>query len=230
MDIITIEIQNNQLNKINRAITQRIFHLENDYANEERKRISKEIHDTAGYVFVNLIMMLQAASAIFYKEPERAKNLIDDTRDYAESGINEIRHILRNIRNYTSKPISLQNEIYSTGNAFSRATDVEIKINYGNWPITFSDKIDSFYILFMQESLTNALKHGHANSISISCWRNEIVHTMKITDNGIGTTLPVKKGIGITALEDAVSYYNGTIKIKSDSSGFSIQVSVPNEQ
>ena len=228
--IKSLEILNSQLNKINRSVSQKIFHIENDSTNEERKRISKEIHDTAGYVFINLIMMLQAASAIFYKEPERAKTLIEDTRDYAERGINEIRHILRNIRNYTSTTISLQNEIYSTGIAFSRATEVEININFGNWPNKYSDKIDSFYILFMQESLTNALKHGHASSISISCWKNENSHTMRITDNGIGATLPIKKGIGITALEDVVSRYNGDIIIRSGNIGFSIQVTIPNEQ
>lgn len=225
--IKSLETLNNQLNNINHSVSQKIFSLQNVTSNEERKRISKEIHDTAGYVFVNLIMMLQAASAVFYKDSKKAENLINDARNYAERGINEIRHILRKIHNYTPVRISLQNEIYDTGTAFSRATGVEININYGNWPHSFADNIDSFFLSFMQESLTNALKHGHASSISISCWGDEYFHTMSITDNGTGIKMPIKKGIGITALEDEVNRYHGRIVIKSECAGFGIQVSIP---
>ena len=224
-----LELFNEQLNKINRSISQKLFSLENDATIEERKRISKEIHDTIGYVFVNLIMMLQAASAVFYKDTKKAESLIKDARDYAERGINEIRHILRNIRSHSTARISLQNEMYKLGAAFSRATEVKIDFNYGDWPRSISDNIDSLYLSFIQESLTNALKHGHATQISISCLKNNNSYLMSITDNGRGTILPVKKGIGITALEDVVSLYNGNVIIKSDRVGFSINVSIPNE-
>jgi signal transduction histidine kinase len=225
-----LEILNNQLNEINNSVSNKIFSLENDSTNEERKRISKEIHDTAGYVFVNLIMMLQAASAVFNKDSKKAENLINDARDYAERGINEIRHILHEIRNYAPTRISLQNEMYNIGKAFNRATEVKVNINYGNWPQIFSDRVDSLFLLFIQESLTNALKHGHASSISISCWKNEHSHTITIADNGVGTTLPIKKGIGITALEDMVNRYNGYLIMRSDETGFSIQVLIPNDE
>jgi signal transduction histidine kinase len=48
-----LEHFNLQLDKINRDITTKMFRLQNDTTLEERKRISKEIHDTAGYVFIN---------------------------------------------------------------------------------------------------------------------------------------------------------------------------------
>jgi signal transduction histidine kinase len=226
-NIKSLRTLNEQLNKINHSVSEKIFRLQNEIAIEERKRISKEIHDMAGYVFINLIMMLQAASAVFYKDTKKAETLINDARDYAERGINEIRHILRNIRDYTPVKISLQNEINNIALAFSRATEVNININYGNWPGSISDNIDSFFLSFMQESLTNALKHGHASSISISCWNEENVYTMTIIDNGSGAVLPIKKGIGITALEDFVNRYNGDVRIRSDITGFSIQVSFP---
>jgi signal transduction histidine kinase len=226
-NIQSLQMLNKQLNKINDSVSEKIFRLQNETTIEERKRISKEIHNTAGYVFINLIMMLQAASAVFYKDTKKAETLINDARNYAERGINEIRHILRNIRDYTPVKISLQNEINNIALAFNKATEVNININYGNWPGSISDNIDSFFLSFMQESLTNALKHGHASSISISCWHKENLYTMTIIDNGSGAALPIKKGIGITALEDFVSRYNGDVRIRSDITGFSIQVSFP---
>jgi signal transduction histidine kinase len=223
----SLEFENTKLNEINHATSQRIFGLQNDTTQKERNRLSKEIHDTAGYVFINLIMMLQAASAVLYKDIKKADKLVSDSRDYAERGINEIRHLLRNIRDYTPVRLSLQNEFYNVGESFQKATDVEIDIEYGAWPKTLSKNLDSFFISFMQEALTNALKHGHATTVSVLCWANETYIGVTITDNGAGASLPIKKGIGITAMEDVANQFEGSITIKTGKNGFKITAAIP---
>jgi signal transduction histidine kinase len=225
----TLELINAQLDKINRDITAKIFRLQNDTTLEERKRISKEIHDTAGYVFINLIMMLQAVSAILYKDTAKAENLINDARDYAERGINEIRHILRHIRAYSPVPPGIQNVLFDIGQSFQKATGVELTIDYGNWPASFSKKLDSFFISLLQEALTNALKHGNATAVTVMCWTNASHIAMRITDNGKGAVLPVRKGIGISAVEDFTDQQNGSLSIQAGETGFKITVTIPLE-
>lgn len=226
---LTLEVENRRLNEINHITSQRIFSLQNDTTQRERNRLSKEIHDTAGYVFINLIMMLQAASAILRLDIQKADKLIGDARDYAERGINEIRHLLRDIRDYTPVTLSLQNELYNVGESFQKATDVVIDIEYGPWPKTFSKNIDSFFISFMQEALTNALKHGHATNVSVLCWDNGSHAGMTITDNGGGAEFPIKKGIGITAMEDVATQLNGNITIRAGKNGFKISAVLPGQ-
>jgi signal transduction histidine kinase len=222
-----LEIENKRLNEINHVTSQRIFSLQNDTTQRERNRLSKEIHDTAGYVFINLIMMLQAASAILHRDIQKADRLIGEARDYAERGINEIRHLLRDIRDYSPITLSLQNELYNVGESFQRATNVTIDLEYGPWPKTFSKNIDSFFIAFMQEALTNALKHGHAANVSIVCWDNGSHTGMTVTDNGGGSELPIKKGIGITAMEDAATHLGGSIAIRTGENGVKISAVIP---
>jgi signal transduction histidine kinase len=216
-----------KLDEINNAISQRIFGLQNDTTQKERNRLSKEIHDTAGYVFINLIMMLQAASAVLYQDIKKVDKLLGDARDYAEMGINEIRYLLRDIRDYSPVHLSLQNEFFNIGDSFQKATDVEIDINYGPWPKALQKNLDSFFISFMQESLTNALKHGHAAHISVLCWDSGTHIGMTVTDNGNGADLPIKKGIGITAMEDVVNEFGGLISYRSDKTGFKITAAIP---
>ena len=218
---LNLQLENKKLNQINHAISQRIFSLQNDSAQKERNRLSKEIHDTTGYVFINLIMMLQAIRAILHRDISKADKLIGEARDYAERGINEIRHLLRDIRSYTPTQFSLQNELHDLGESFQKATGVEIVFEYGDWPKSISEKTDSFFISFMQEALTNALKHGNASQISVQCWSENRRLGMSILDNGSGAIFPINKGIGITAMEDVVSEYGGSIAIKSDM-GFKI--------
>jgi signal transduction histidine kinase len=226
----SLENINLKLEKINRQVADRMFSLQNDTTLEERKRISKEIHDTAGYVFINLIMMLQATSAILYKDIGKAEKLINDARDYADRGINEIRHILRNIRDYMPVQISLQNELFDIGESFRKATDVALTIEFGNWPVSFSKELDSFFKSFMQEALTNALKHGHASAITIMCWDNASRVSMRVSDNGGGMNSPIKKGIGISAMEEFLNRHNGTLVIQSDKGVFKITASIVTEE
>jgi signal transduction histidine kinase len=225
----SLEFENKKFNEINHAISQRIFNLQNDTTQKERNRLSKEIHDTAGHVFVNLIMMLQATLAILHKDIDKADNLISDARDYAERGINEIRHLLRGIRDYTPAWMSLQNKLYDVGKSFQKATNVEIIIEFGTWPKTLSKDLDSFFISFMQEALTNALKHGNASTVSVLCWADKARLAMTITDNGGSACLPIKKGIGITAMEDMASTLDGAITIKTSDAGFKITASIPKD-
>jgi signal transduction histidine kinase len=227
--VSSLDLMNIKLDKINHQITDRMFSLQNDTTLEERKRISKEIHDTAGYVFINLIMMLQATSAILHKDIDKAEQLINDARDYADRGINEIRHILRNIRDYTPASISLQNELFEIGESFKKVTDVGLDIEFGNWPISFSEALDAFFKSFMQEALTNALKHGNATGITIICWMTDTHVIMSVANNGEGVNAPIVKGIGISSIEDFVSKKNGTITIQSSNHGFKISVSIPRE-
>jgi signal transduction histidine kinase len=217
-----LEQLNFQLNKINKDVTRKMFRLQNDTTMEERKRISKAIHDTAGYMFTNLIMMLQAASAVLGKDAKEADRIIKDARDYAERGINEIRHILRGIREHKRVFLSLQNTLFDLSDSFRKATNITLTIEYGNWPPTFSKTIDSFFVSFTQECLTNALKHGQATAVTIMCWTRGPRIFMRLSDNGRGAVMPIKKGIGISAMEEFVTLYDGGITIQSDAEGFRI--------
>jgi signal transduction histidine kinase len=223
---VSLERVNREINAINRNILNRVFSLENNTAAEERRRISTDLHDTAGYVFANLIMMLQAAGATFRKNPEKAESLITEARDHAVRGMNEIRHILRKTRSYSPVYTSLQNELFNICGPFSKATGVTVELNYGGWPKTLGRELDSFFISLLQESLTNALKHGGASSISVQCALDGATASMSIADNGSGCVLPLKKGIGIASIEEYLTLHGGDMAIRANS-GFRITVSVP---
>jgi signal transduction histidine kinase len=223
--IASLKQVNREINTINRDILNRVFSLENNTAAEERRRISTDLHDTAGYVFANLIMMLQAARATFRNNPEKAEGIIIEARDHAVRGMNEIRHILRKTRNYSPVYASLQNELFSICGPFSKATGVTVDLNYGGWPRTLGRELDSFFISLLQESLTNALKHGGATSISVQCALEGAAASMSIADNGSGCVLPLKKGIGITSIEEYLTRHGGDMAVRVKS-GFRITVSV----
>lgn len=219
-----------QLEIINTDLSRKIFKIQQDSIEEERLYITKEIHDLVGYIFMNLIMLLQASSALFTKNKELAKEKLDDSLDYARRGMNEIRYNLRKIRENFKNPVSLQNNFYQIAKTFSKATDLKVVIDYGDWPKSFNDEVDTFLTSLVRESLTNSLKHGKATQIKINCWRDEKHISISIHDNGLG--LPdghINYGIGISSIRNYVSSIGGNIQIISEA-GFMLIVSIPINQ
>ncbi len=100
-------------------------------------------------------------------------------------------------------------------------------MEYGNWPRSLGRKLDMFFISFLQESLTNALKHGHASTIDMLCWKNTSEVMMLVKDNGVGSQGPINPGIGLSGISDFVKGIQGTVEVGSDETGFHIRVSLP---
>ena len=226
-----IKHQENKIDHIvalNSSFSDQIFALQKKVSLEERKKITKQIHDTAGYVFTNIIMMLQAADAVMEIDNEKAKKMIDNALDYSRRGINEIRYILREMREENQGPQSIQNELYEITKTFSMASNCNVNIEYGNWPQTFNPDYDVFFIHLVQESLTNAIKHGNAEHVSIICWKNDDSITMSVSDDGIGANAgTVKFGIGLDGIYEFVTKNNGKLEFPPVDKGFSILVTLP---
>lgn len=220
---------NRKLEEINRNLSQKVFVIKQDAILEERKQITHEIHDTAGYVFVNVIMMLQATLAVLNsKDADKAAEMLENALDYSRRGMNEIRYILQEIRAREEPTLGLQKNFYEIAASFRKATEIPIRLEYGNWPKSFNPKIDTFFLSFFREALTNSLKHGRATEVELICWRTDQEAIITVQDNGAGVSGPIKYGIGISSIKELASSLDGEVLLSSQH-GFSITVKIPLE-
>ena len=218
---------NRKLETINRTLSQKLFIIKQDSILEERKQITHEIHDTAGYVFVNVIMMLQATLAVLNRnDTAKAAEMLENALDYSRRGMNEIRYILQEIRAREEPTLGLQKNFYEIASSFYKATEVKIRLEYGNWPKSFNSKLDTFYLSFFREALTNSLKHGNATEVELVCWKTEQDAIITVEDNGTGLSGPIKYGIGISSITDLAQSLGGNVAIGTVH-GFSISVTIP---
>jgi signal transduction histidine kinase len=220
---------NKRLDGMNRNINRKLFTIQQESSHQERMRITKELHDTAGYVFINIIMLLQTAIALFESDRSLGESKIQDALDYSRRGMNEIRHILRETREYENPNLGLQHELFKIAELFKKATGVVVNMEYGNWPKTFGSELDMFFISFLQESLTNALKHGHATIIDMICWSRKDEVMILVKDNGRGADNPIEMGIGIAGIVEFVEKLSGRVEVSSDYTGFMIRITIPSE-
>ncbi len=228
--ILTVKLQSqNQLpfKELNRRLNEATFSLaetniqlqeyaalaEEQSVTQERKRISREFHDTIGYTLTNLVMMLEAAQDLYQENPEELTDHLERTRDQAKEGLLEIRrtlHILRTEENRTKGLAAIKNLV----NTFTKATHLEVDLNLGDAPLHFGEEVDWAAYRLVQEGITNAIRHGKATQIYISFFRKDEGIAIQIRDNGSGTSC-IEEGYGLIGMRERIERLGGRLTAAS---------------
>ena len=87
---------------------------------------------------------------------------------------------------------------------------------------------DVFFIHLVQESLTNSIKHGNAEHISIVCWKSDSRISISISNDGLKPEHGIINfGIGLSGIYEFVSERKGSLEFPPVDTGFSLLVELP---
>jgi signal transduction histidine kinase len=195
-------------------------------ADDERKRITREIHDSIGYALNNLIMMMEAATRMAPKDAATLRGLLAQAREEAQVGLNETRKALRLLRMVTQDQVRGLSAIHRLVSIFSSATGVEVKVEYCNADQSFGDAIDLAVYRMIQEGMTNAFRHGRATLIRLQFWQDHTGVRVILWDNGTAEE-SVKDGIGLSGMRERVERIDGTFHASRVADGFEISAWLP---
>ena len=226
--IIHLDSAITQLTDANIGFQSYVKTLEIQTLIEERKRVSREIHDTVGYVLTNIIMMMEAAALLSDDKKIKRNEILSTARDQAQKGLEETRAALRHLRNETIVKTYGINMIEELVSVFQQATGIDIKVEYGNLSGFTNDRIDAIIFRTIQEGMTNAFRHGMATIIRINFWITKINLRVSIHDNGIGSK-DIVDGIGVAGMRERIFDIGGTIDIRNVDDGFKIDLEIPLE-
>lgn len=194
----------------------------------ERSRISRELHDTVGYTLMNIIALQKAAFQLSRMDEDEARHFISQTISQAEQGLTETRNALRVLRERVYDVPSLPDAVNRLVRAFEH-THIQIVPSYGNLRKSYGTDIDQVIYKFIQEGITNAIKHGNATRIDISFWNSERRLDAVVEDNGDGI-IPgerLQEGLGMKGMHERVEELGGEIRSGNTPGGFRIKASLP---
>ncbi|MCD6397029.1 MAG: sensor histidine kinase, partial [Spirochaetaceae bacterium] len=217
-----------QLTDANIGFQSYVNNLEIQTLIEERKRVSREIHDTVGYVLTNIIMMMEAASLLTDENIKKRNKILLTARNQAQKGLAETRAALRHLRSEKIVKAYGINMIEELVSVFQQATGIDIKVEYGNLSGFTNDRIDAIIFRTIQEGMTNAFRHGMATIIRINFWISENILHLTIHDNGIGAN-EIIDGIGVAGMRERISDIGGSLEIRNVDDGFKINADIPLE-
>jgi len=180
---------------------------------EERNRLSRELHDTVGHTLTSVIMGLDAVSFLIRDEPEEALQNVKQLSRISREGLEEVRRQIHHISPLKEDgPIS--NQLKSIAAEFSLSTGTEIKLDVNGTDVIVHPQVSLILIRCLQESLTNAKRHGKADCINILFNSEPHQLSLAIHDNGCGMD-EVVFGFGLSSMRERIETFQGTLEIES---------------
>lgn len=181
---------------------------------EERNRIARDLHDTLGHDMTGLIMQLEMTSSMMDKDVDAAKGLMEDSKVTARNSLKKVRKIVETFKD-ESKIYSDIGAINELVDDFSNKTGVKIKFYVKGDKVALSPDVYITLYRIVQESMTNAVRHGEATKIKIIIMYEKDVIRFTITDNGVGCD-NVCEGYGLKGMRERVALLGGYIDYRNE--------------
>lgn len=222
-----------ELSKANLGYSTFVRYAEDQAMIEERNRITREIHDGVGYTLSNTIMLSQLAMQQLKGGGGQLPNTLHAILVQAKAGLADTRHSLHLLRSSDTSDNRGVQGLRRMIRIFQQATGVNTSFRLFLSPrIVEHPEIFLTIYRLIQESLTNAFRHGHASHVEVTIHRNENWIVVVIRDNGMGAA-SINEGIGLAGMRERVEHLGGTITIsrpEETRTGFRVSAHIPVQQ
>lgn len=176
-------------------------------ADNERRRIARDLHDGAQQWLVNVLLMIQLAAEELAAAPAEARSLLERAADETERALGGLRELAAGVH-----PALLTNRgLAAAVEALTRGAPqpVELHIPAARFPAP----IEAAAYFVIAEALANAAKHAHASEVVVDVVAARQLLTIDVRDDGVGGVVDV--GRGLRGLEDRVAALDGSLHVVS---------------
>ncbi|KHD37243.1 histidine kinase [Clostridium acetobutylicum] len=193
----------------------------------ERNRISREIHDSVGHTLSAVLMQLQALLYLIKSDKEESLKTVEEMTGFVRGGIENVRRTVRELKPTDFDRFEGVFAIEEMIRKYKKLTSADIRFILSKEKRSLSSDESFISYRVVQEALNNAIRHGKASLVEVSMQFNQDRLYIRIKDNGVGTD-GIKKGFGMTGMEERVKKLGGNIEFYSErDKGFEVTVNLP---
>ncbi len=209
-----------------RALTGSLLHAQE----EERRRVSRELHDDVSQDVVKLQFDIEALERSLPPDRTTEKQGLMAVRDDAARLSNDLRRIAYVLHPSTLDNLGLPGALSAYAAEFSKRTGIPIGFSASAVPETIPQGIASAFYRVTQEALRNIVRHSGAASTLCLTGKNSQL-TLAIHDNGPGFDRRVVRGrggLGLVSMEERARLIGASFQLDTaPGEGVSITVSAP---
>lgn len=191
----------------------------------ERKRIARDIHDTLGHALTGISAGLDAVDVLVDTNPSLAKQQLRKISKAVRDRLSDVRRSLKNLRPTALENATLEEAMKNLCKEYEALSHLKIHFNYNWGNVDFEVVKEDSLFRIIQESITNTVRHGHAQNIWIDLDANMICYNLIIYDDGVGEN-NIKMGYGLKQIKERVYALGGEIKFNGEK-GFRIEITLP---
>ncbi|MDV6011139.1 sensor histidine kinase [Haloechinothrix sp. LS1_15] len=187
-----------------------------DAAENERRRIERDLHDGAQQRLVSLAMNLGMARSKMTSDPAAAGELVADAHADAKTAVTELRDLARGIYPAVLADRGLDAAVSSLAASCPAPVDVDVE------PEVVTPRppsaVETCAYFLVGEALTNVAKHAAATRARVHARREGDTVIVEVTDDGVGGAR-LRGGSGLSGLADRAAAIEGTVTVHSPSGG-----------
>src|SRR3984893_16553964 len=214
-----------------RMLSGRLMQLQD----EERRRISRELHDSSGQALAALSMCLAMVDRETDQLSERAKrNLSDATRL-----VRELSQEVRTMSHLLHPPLldeaGLESALHWFVEGFAQRSGINVDLDLSPELGRLSKEMEISIFRVVQESLSNVHRHSGSKTAQVRVGRDAQKVTLEIRDQGRGLPVngnaersePAVPGVGIQGMRERVRQLGGHFDIQSSEGSTIVRVEIP---
>jgi len=201
---------------------------------EERRRISRELHDSTGQLLVGLTLNLSELHRELGRATPKAQRLVDD----ASSMVDEISRQIRTLSYLLHPPlldlVGLTSALKWYVDGFICRSNIQVTLDLPDDTERLSQDLETTIYRLIQECLTNVHRHSGSKTASIRVVKDDHEVRLEVTDEGNGlvprtesAAEEVRPGVGILGMKERVRQFGGVLEVSSRRSGMSVRATLP---
>jgi signal transduction histidine kinase len=195
---------------------------------QERRAISRELHDQVGQALSILRVNLYNAAAVTASENQEAHRFLRTAGGLADDSIKSIRNIALLLRPSMLDDLGLVPALGWQAREISRRTGIQIDVVAKDVPEELPEEHKTCVYRIVHEALRNASRHSGARKVRITVQQEREDMVLTIGDDGNGFDAQVVRGLGLLGMEERAKHLGGTFHIQSDiGAGTLLTISLP---
>ncbi|HFZ9757660.1 TPA: sensor histidine kinase [Streptococcus agalactiae] len=220
MNLMTASLQSKENSRILKS---------QEIVKQERKRISRDLHDTVSQdLFAASMVLSGIAQNVSQLDVDQVGSQLLAVEEMLQHAQNDLRILLLHLR-----PVELENKTLSEGfrMILKELTDKsDIEVVYHESILTLPKKIEDNIFRIGQEFISNTLKHSQASRLEVYLNQTENELQLKMIDNGIGFDMDSVYDLsyGLKNIEDRVEDLAGNLQLLSQpGKGVAMDIRLP---
>ena len=221
-DITERKLMDGALRQSHAQLRQLALHLET-VKEDERKRISRDIHDELGQNLLALRIDISMLSARTQHAHPRLHGRVAAVLDNIDTTIKSVRGIMNELRPM-ALDLGLQAAIEWQVGDFRKRSGIACQLQIRDEALfaAIGSQVEIALFRIVQEALSNVMRHAHASAVELEFHSDARAVYVSISDNGVGITAQQqrkKQCFGLIGIRERVRALDGQVEIGAPPSG-----------
>jgi two-component system NarL family sensor kinase len=179
---------------------------------EERRRLSRDLHDGLGPQLVSLGFKVEAAQNLLGEDQEAVSELLQQLKTQTKSALGDVRRIAYDLRPPALDQLGLLPAIQEHLTSLELPGGLEIKLKSPDDIPALPAAIEVAAYRIAMEAVTNVIHHSGASRCTVDLQANGWFE-IKVSDNGKGLPEHLIPGVGVRSMRDRATELGGSFSI-----------------